>query len=124
MFSKALEIAGIGLIAVAISYWARWEAGILFAGIALVLVGSVTDDVAVGATLKRGTAWIRYGWWKQIAKENNALPPTSPQPAIKVDPQAEEWAARAARARTERAKVRDRTPALSKQNGDDLEFLG
>ena len=125
MFSKLLELTGIGLIAVAIAYWARWEAGILFAGVALVFIGSVTDDAAITASLKRGTAWIRYGWWKQIAKENDVPLPTSPQPPIRVNPQTEEWATNAARQRQERAKLHDRTPALVKQDYDeDFERLG
>ena len=121
MFSKFTELTGIGLIALAIGYWARWEAGVLFAGIAVVLIGATTDDEAVGMALRRGTAWVRYGWWKQIAKENAVIPPRprSPQPPIKIDPQAQESADRMARARQERSKVRDRTAALSKQEYDD-----
>lgn len=52
----------------------------------------------------------------------------SPHPQLKVDPQAEELATRLARARQERAKLHDRTPALSRTdyNGsgeDDFERL-
>ncbi len=129
MFSTLLELlafAGLVKTASFIAAWAAWLAGSL----SLLFIASTLDDQTVGMKLKRGTAWLRYGWWKQIAKENGALPTPaanghSPHPPIKVDPQTEEFWARQAKARQERAKVRDRTPALSKQDyDDDFERLG
>ena len=159
MFSKLAELTGIALITVAISSWARWEAGLLFAGVAIVLIGSVTDDRAVGMALKRGTGWMRYAWWSQLAKENGLPIPdlsvtgwvacacggdedcpvcggtgvvpdptlqvngSSPHPKIRVDPEAQARSERLARAREERAKGHDLTPALSRHDYD-LERLG
>ena len=124
MFSKFLEISGIALISIAIGNWARWEAGVLFAGIAIVFVGGVTDDAAVGVVLRRGTAWIRYGWWRQIAKENG-VDPTSPQPKLTINPEAQAHSERLARARQERAKLHDRGPALARHEyEEELERLG
>lgn len=75
MFSKLLELSGIAAITVAISSWSRWEAGLLFAGVAIFLIGGVTDDRAVGMALRRATGWIRYAWWRQIARENGVPVP-------------------------------------------------
>lgn len=164
MFSKLLELTGLGLIAVGLAWAISKPAGLIFAGAAIVLLGSVTDDAAVGSALRRGVAWTRYLWWRQISQESGIPVPslrsskamvpcdcggnedcaicggsglvpdptlqvnkTSPHPPLKVDPQAEEFWSRMAVARRERAKVRDRTPALSRQDhqqNGDLERLG
>lgn len=164
MFSKLLEISGLGLIALGLAQAISTPAGLIFGGAAIVLIGSATDDQAVGMALRRRTAWIRYAWYREIARENGvAVPPLrerkvalipcdcgadefcpvcggsgfvpdpnvrmskrSPHPPIRVDPQTQEHWARAARAREERAKLHDRTPALSRPdyNGsDDIERL-
>lgn len=112
------------MIAIAIGCWFRWEAGLLFAGTAIVLIGAVTDDEAVGMALRRGTAWVRYGWWRQIAKENGNLSPDSPHPPIHIDPEAQARAERMAKARQERSRLHDRTQALSRIEYDELERLG
>lgn len=70
MFSKLTDLVGVGLISWGLSWWVATPAGLIFGGCAIVLIGSVTDDKAVGMALRRGTAWFRYAWWRQIAREN------------------------------------------------------
>lgn len=166
MLSKPFELIGLGIFTYGFSKTVSFPAGLMFAGAAIVLIGSVTDDKAVGMALRRGTSWIRYAWWRQLARENGEdTPPLfrrrtqpvipcdcggqedcpvcdglgyvpdpdarvgtkSPHPPIRVNPQTEALAQRLGRAREERARLHDRTPALSRQdygNGDgDLERL-
>jgi len=167
MFSKAFELTGLAAIAVAIAFWATWEAGLLFGGLSLIFVGSTIDDTAVGAYFHGSFGRIRYSWSRQLARENGAsidnwmltewlrakkttqlipcvcggkdencplcdgdgLVPNpeyreqtdSPHPTIKVDLVAQQDAFRAALAKTERAKLHNRTPARPPVN--DLERL-
>lgn len=121
MFSKATEIAGFVAISIAIGNWARWEAGLLFGGLALLFIGSTIDDTVLLSKVQRAWGWVRYAWYKQLAKERGIeIEPIeialrrSPHPRIKVDPEAEERAHRMARAREERGKRHNLTPALSR----------
>ena len=70
MFSKTTELAGFSVIAIAISYWYRWEAGLLFIGLALLFIGSNMDDKALGQKFRRGFAWARYFWHRQLLRES------------------------------------------------------
>lgn len=86
MFSKTLELVGLTLISVAIACWSRWEAGVLFGGLALLLIGSATDDAAVGATLRRSAAWVSYAWHRQLLRESGV-----PVPNLKAPRLPDEW---------------------------------
>ena len=158
MFSKLLEITGLGMVAWGIAIYLQPAAGIVFAGTAIVFIGSVTDDKSVGMALRRGTGWIRYAWHRQLAKESGIpvprlrwgvpkgwihcgcgkdedcpvcggtgfIPdpefrdsPTSPHPKVHVDPQTQLMADQLARQRKERAKIHDRTQALSRYESEE-----
>jgi hypothetical protein len=75
MFSKLLELTGLSLIAWGLAWAISVPAGLIFGGTAIVFIGSVTDDASVGMALRRGTSWIRYAWWRQIAKESGLSVP-------------------------------------------------
>ena len=62
--------------------------------IAIILVGSMTDDEAVWMTLRRGFGWVRYAWHRQLVKEAHhaATVGRSPQPPIRVNPETDRWA--------------------------------
>ncbi len=75
MFSKTIELTGLGLIAWGLAWAIAVPAGLIFGGVAIVLIGSVTDDASVGKVLRDGTARVRYSWRRQLARENGiALP--------------------------------------------------
>jgi hypothetical protein len=119
--SILLELVGLGLVSWGVGLLLGAAAGIICAGLAILFVGSVTDDALVKIRAKRSVARVRYGWWKQVVKENERRS-GSPHPPLHVDPEAQAMADRLAAARTERAKVRDRTPALRRyeDNGEDI----
>lgn len=75
MFSKAWELTGAALIGIAIAYWFAWEAGLLFGGLFLLVTGGTLNDAALTARAQRGVAWIRYAWWRQMARENGVEVP-------------------------------------------------
>lgn len=70
MFSKALELTGLGLIAWGLAMYLTLPAGVIFAGASLVFVGSTTDDAGAAASARRGLAWARYYWHRQVLREN------------------------------------------------------
>lgn len=70
MFSILFEVFGFTVISFGLGWAISVPAGLIFGGAAMVFIGSATDDEAVGMALRRGTAWIRYAWWSQLAREN------------------------------------------------------
>jgi hypothetical protein len=85
MFSKLLELTGLGLIAWGLAWAIAIPAGLIFGGAAIVLVGSVTDDQSVGMALRRGAAWVRYGWWKALARENGVPIPSFKDAVVRCE---------------------------------------
>ena len=75
MYSKTCELLGLSAIAVAIAFWATWEAGLLFVGFSLLFVGSTLNDSAISGSLRRGRGWIGYAWHRQLLRENGIRPP-------------------------------------------------
>src|SRR5690348_8634121 len=82
MFSKTLELLGLGLVAWGLALWFGAPAGIAFAGVSLLFVGGATDDAAVGMTFRRGFGWVRYAWYRQLATENGIQLPSLRQPRL------------------------------------------
>jgi hypothetical protein len=130
MFSKTTEITGFAAISVSIAFWANWQAGLLFAGLALLFVGYALDDVAIGLSLNRGLGWLRYFYHRQMLKERLAKQrhreplidtATSPHPQLIIDPETERWAREAAQARLRRERVNGRVPAPDEES--ELERL-
>lgn len=70
MYSKTLELSGLGLIAWGLAWLLSVPAGIIFAGVAIFCVGGVTDDAAVGMTFRRSVGWARYAWHRQLLRED------------------------------------------------------
>lgn len=76
MLSKPLELLGLGLMSWALAWGFSTPVGLFFGGAAIVFIGSVTDDKSVGMALRRGTAWMRYAYWRQLARENGVPLPS------------------------------------------------
>ena len=75
MFSKPVELAGVGVIAWGLAALLGYAAALLFVGVALVFIGAMTDDDAVGLVFRRGWGWVRYGWYRQVLRENGVAVP-------------------------------------------------
>jgi hypothetical protein len=82
VFSKALELTGLGLFAVGLSVLLGYAAGLMFGGVALVFLGSTTDDAAVGAAIRRGASLAAYAYRRQIAREGGTEPPARPGTSV------------------------------------------
>lgn len=113
MFSKTTELTGLGLITWGVALLLGFAAGIIFLGISLVFVGSMTNDDAVGLVIRRGWGSFRFRWHRRLLIEDGEQP-FSPQPEIKEDPIAKAHAEQMARQRLARARIHDQGDALSR----------
>jgi hypothetical protein len=92
--STLLELVGLALIADgADALWGRGVA-LLVGGVLLLLLGSLTDDVAVRLALRRGVRATRV-WWSRRAEDE---PRVSPHPPLNLTPEDDEEAHRLAEA--------------------------
>jgi hypothetical protein len=152
MFSRTLEVLGFGVVAWGLAWAISTPAGLIFGGAAMVLIGSVTDDASVGLALRRGTAWFRYAWRRQLARESGLFLPARrktpehvpctcggneecpicdgtglvPNPTLRVNPKSPHPPLRVDADAEEfyASIVRSREARATGRNGRDLERLG
>lgn len=75
MYSKTIELTGLGVIAAAVALMLGVAAGLVVGGLALLLVGATTDDAQVGPALARGWNRARFIWFRQLVRENGLPEP-------------------------------------------------
>lgn len=92
MLSTALELLGLALLAAGTYVLAGMGFALVEGGASVLFVGAVTDDAEVYALLRRGALRVRlYG--VLLRRRLRALPaherPTTPQPRLQIDPEAD-----------------------------------
>ena len=116
MFSKATELTGLGLIAWGLGLLLGFPAALIFSGISLVFIGSMTKDDAVGLVIRRGWAWFKWFYWHRqiLTRGDRPQRPAGPQPEIVEDPIAKQRAEQMARQRLARQRLHDEGDAMSR----------
>lgn len=112
MYSRTIELTGLGLVAWGVASLLGVGAGLIVGGFSLLLVGGTTDDGEVRRTLRRGVAWLRFLYHRQVLRESlgerGTQQPRSPHPPIEIDPETEAMAERLAEERGRRGNGRTR----------------
>ncbi len=123
MYSKLADAAGLALIAVGVGILLGFAAGLIAGGVGMIVAAGLIDDDALGSMVRRGKARVHFAYLRRVERRpvgEARAESESPHPPIRVDPESQAAAERAAKARLARSKRGDRTPALSRQEPDEV----